>query len=105
MFRDGAHAAWALQLLSSAAEAAPPAAAEAGGCDRGFSFECFSLGINGNEPLFPGVGDDDDNNNDNGSKGGGDNDDNDTAVGSGGGAGADDNRAHRCRARKPPSQL
>ena len=29
------------------------------GRDRGYSFECFSLGIDGDEPLFPGDGDDD----------------------------------------------
>ncbi len=98
MFRDGAHAAWAPQSSLAAAEAIPPAAVEAGGRDWGFSFECFSLGINGDEPLFPGVGDDDDDNDD-GGMGGGDDDDDDDAVGSGGGAGADDDRAHRCRAR------
>jgi hypothetical protein len=85
-------------------EAVPPVAAEAGGCNQGFSFECFSLGINGNEPLFPGVVDDDDDDND-GGEGGGDDDDDDNAVGGGGGVGADDDRAHRCRACKPPSPL
>ncbi len=87
-----------------AAEAVPPAAAEVGGCDRGFSFECFSLGINGDEPLFTGVGDNDDDDND-GGEGGGDEDNNDDAVGGGRGTGADNNRTHRCRARKPPSRL
>jgi hypothetical protein len=71
---------WALLSLLSAAEAIPLAAAEAGGCNRGFSFECFSLGINGNELLFPGVEDNDDNNN-NGGKGGGNNNDNKDAIG------------------------
>ncbi len=104
MFRDGAHAAWVPPSLSAAAEAIPPAAAEAGGCDRGFSFECFSLGINSDEPLFLGVGDDD--NDDNiGGNGGGDDDNDKDAFGGGGGVGADDDRAHRCRARKPPSRL
>jgi hypothetical protein len=101
-FRDGAHAAWAPPLSAAAAEAVPPAAGEAGGCNRGFSFECFSLRINGDEPLFPGVGDDDDDD-DGGGKGGGDEDDDDNAVGGGRGVGADDDRAHQCCARKPPS--
>jgi hypothetical protein len=102
-FRDGAHVAWAPPSSSLAAEAVPPAAAEAGGCDRGFSFKCFSLGINGDEPLFPGVGGDNDNNN--GGKGGGNDNDNDNAVGGGGGVGAYDDRAHIRHARKPPSRL
>ncbi len=77
-------------------EAIPLAAAEAGGCDWEFSFECFSLGINGDELLFPGVGDDD-NDNDNGSKGGGNDDDDDNAVGGGRG------RRRRRRPRAPMS--
>jgi hypothetical protein len=68
-------------------------AAEAGGCNRRFSFECFFLGVNGNEPLFPSVGDDD-GDDDNGGEGGGDEDDDDDAIGGSGGAGADDDRAH-----------
>ncbi len=93
LFRDGAHAAWAPPSLLAAAEAVPTAVAEAGGCNRGFSFKCFSLGINGNEPLFPGVGGDDDDNSD-GGEGGGDDDNDDNAVGGGGGVGADNDRAH-----------
>jgi hypothetical protein len=90
--------------LTAAAEAITPAAAEAGGCNRGFSFECFSLGINGDEPLFPGMGDDDNGDND-GGEGGGDDNNEDDAVGGGGGVGADDDHAHQCHARKPPSRL
>jgi hypothetical protein len=94
--------AWAPPSSAAAAEAVPPAAAEAGGCDRGFSFECFSLGINGNKPLFPSVGDNNDDN-DGGGKGEGDDDDDDNAVGGGGSVGADNDRAHQCCARKLPS--
>ncbi len=104
MFRDGAHVAWAPPSLTAVAEAVPPAAAEAGGCDWGFFFECFSLGINNDEPLFPGMGDGDDDDNDDG-KGGSDEDDDDDAVGGGGEVGANDDRAHRCLAHKPPSRL
>jgi hypothetical protein len=102
LFRDGTHTAWAPLLSSAAAEAVPPAAAEAGGCDWGFSFKCFSLGINGDEPLFSSEEDDSDDDDD-GGKGRGDDNNNDDAVGGGGGVSADNDRAHQCHACKPPS--